>query len=108
MTVLPRLFSSVNSLPTVALVRRSHLASESVLTAAALKLDRVQRHVERSGRGMELTAKSFRSRIPAIERRTQTDSLHSVSTSVYVSLISRLIAPAACNPGFQSEDICST
>jgi two-component system copper resistance phosphate regulon response regulator CusR len=42
-----------------ALVRRSHLASESVLTAADLKLDRVQRHVERSGRGIELTGKEF-------------------------------------------------
>ena len=42
-----------------ALVRRSHLASELVLTAADLKLDRVQRHVERSDRGIELTGKEF-------------------------------------------------
>jgi len=42
-----------------ALVRRSHLPSESVLIAADLKLDRVQRHVERSGRGIELTGKEF-------------------------------------------------
>ena len=33
-----------------ALVRRSHLPSESVLTVADLKLDRVQRLVERAGR----------------------------------------------------------
>ncbi|HEY3974095.1 MAG TPA: response regulator transcription factor [Candidatus Sulfotelmatobacter sp.] len=42
-----------------ALVRRSHLPSESVLTAADLKLDRVQRLVERCGRRIELTAKEF-------------------------------------------------
>src|SRR5579863_10440371 len=42
-----------------ALVRRSHLPSESVLLAGDLKLDRVQRLVERSGRRIELTAKEF-------------------------------------------------
>src|SRR6266516_259977 len=42
-----------------ALVRRSHLPSESVLTAADLKLDRVQRLVERAGRRIDLTAKEF-------------------------------------------------
>src|SRR5579863_1986721 len=42
-----------------ALIRRSHLPSESVLLAADLKLDRVQRLVERSGRRIELTAKEF-------------------------------------------------
>jgi DNA-binding response OmpR family regulator len=42
-----------------ALVRRSHLPSESVLTAADLKLDRVQRLVERAGRRIELTSKEF-------------------------------------------------
>ena len=42
-----------------ALLRRSHLPSESVLTAADLKLDRVQRQVERGGRRIELTAKEF-------------------------------------------------
>ncbi|HEV2487106.1 MAG TPA: response regulator transcription factor [Terracidiphilus sp.] len=42
-----------------ALVRRSHLPSESVLTLADLKLDRVQRMVERAGRRVELTAKEF-------------------------------------------------
>ena len=42
-----------------ALLRRSHLPSESVLTAADLKLDRVQRLVERAGRRIELTAKEF-------------------------------------------------
>src|SRR5579872_6924465 len=42
-----------------ALVRRSHLPSESVLTAGDLKLDRVQRIVERAGRRIELTTKEF-------------------------------------------------
>src|SRR5437660_2288853 len=42
-----------------ALVRRSHLPSESVLIAADLKLDRVQRLVERAGRRIELTAKEY-------------------------------------------------
>src|SRR5579864_5974452 len=42
-----------------ALVRRSHLPSESVLVAADLKLDRVQRLVERVGRRIDLTAKEF-------------------------------------------------
>ena len=42
-----------------ALVRRSHLPSESVLTAADLKLDRVQHIVERAGRRIDLTAKEF-------------------------------------------------
>ncbi|MGP0020521.1 MAG: response regulator [Candidatus Sulfotelmatobacter sp.] len=42
-----------------ALVRRSHLPSESVLLAADLKLDRVQRLVERAGRRIELTTKEF-------------------------------------------------
>jgi two-component system copper resistance phosphate regulon response regulator CusR len=92
-----------------ALVRRSHLASESVLTAADLKLDRVQRHVERSGRGIELTGKEFSvlEYLLLNTGRRLTRSI-SVSTSVYVSLISRLIAPAVCNLGFQSQDIRST
>jgi len=42
-----------------ALIRRSHLPSESVLTVADLKLDRVQRVVERAGLKIELTAKEF-------------------------------------------------
>jgi DNA-binding response OmpR family regulator len=42
-----------------ALVRRSHLPSESVLTVADLKLDRVQHLVERGGLRIELTAKEF-------------------------------------------------
>jgi DNA-binding response OmpR family regulator len=42
-----------------ALVRRSHLPSESVLTVADLKLDRVQRLVERAGKRIDLTAKEF-------------------------------------------------
>ncbi len=42
-----------------ALVRRSHLPSESVLVAADLKLDRVQRLVERAGLRIELTGKEF-------------------------------------------------
>jgi DNA-binding response OmpR family regulator len=42
-----------------ALVRRSHLPSESVLSVADLKLDRVERRVERAGRRIELTTKEF-------------------------------------------------
>jgi two-component system, OmpR family, copper resistance phosphate regulon response regulator CusR len=42
-----------------ALLRRSHLPSESVLTVQDLKLDRVERRVERSGRRIELTTKEF-------------------------------------------------
>ena len=42
-----------------ALVRRSHLPSESVLMAADLKLDRVQRMVERAGSRIDLTTKEF-------------------------------------------------
>ena len=42
-----------------ALVRRSHVPSESVLVAADLRLDRVQRLVERAGRRIELTGKEF-------------------------------------------------
>jgi DNA-binding response OmpR family regulator len=42
-----------------ALLRRSHLPSESVLTVADLKLDRVQHVVERAGRRIDLTAKEF-------------------------------------------------
>jgi DNA-binding response OmpR family regulator len=42
-----------------ALIRRSHLPSESVLAVADLKLDRVQRMVERGGLRIELTAKEF-------------------------------------------------
>lgn len=42
-----------------ALVRRSHLPSESVLTVADLKLDRVEHLVERAGRRIDLTTKEF-------------------------------------------------
>ncbi len=42
-----------------ALVRRSHLPSESVLAVADLKLDRVAHLVERAGRRIELTTKEF-------------------------------------------------
>ena len=42
-----------------ALVRRSHLPSESVMLAGDLKLDRVQRLVERAGRRINLTGKEF-------------------------------------------------
>jgi len=42
-----------------ALIRRSHLPSESVLTVADLRLDRVQRLVERAGLKIELTGKEF-------------------------------------------------
>jgi DNA-binding response OmpR family regulator len=42
-----------------ALLRRSHLPSESVLKVRDLSLDRVERKVERAGRNIELTAKEF-------------------------------------------------
>jgi len=42
-----------------ALIRRSHLPSESVLAVGDLKLDRVQHLVERAGLRIELTAKEF-------------------------------------------------
>lgn len=42
-----------------ALLRRSHLPSESVLVVGDLKLDRVQRIVERAGKRIELTVKEF-------------------------------------------------
>lgn len=42
-----------------ALLRRSHLPSESVLKVRDLSLDRVERKVERAGRPIELTTKEF-------------------------------------------------
>ncbi len=42
-----------------ALLRRSHLPSESVLTVLDLSLDRVERKVQRGGRPIELTVKEF-------------------------------------------------
>ncbi len=42
-----------------ALLRRSHLPSESVLAVGDLKLDRVEHRVERAGRRIELTTKEF-------------------------------------------------
>ena len=42
-----------------ALLRRSHLPAASVLTVADLKLDRVERKVERAAKRIELTSKEF-------------------------------------------------
>jgi DNA-binding response OmpR family regulator len=42
-----------------ALLRRSHLPSESVLTVRDLNMDRVERKVQRGGRPIELTTKEF-------------------------------------------------
>ena len=42
-----------------ALLRRSHLPSESMLVVGDLKLDRVEHRCERAGRKIELTAKEF-------------------------------------------------
>jgi two-component system, OmpR family, copper resistance phosphate regulon response regulator CusR len=42
-----------------ALLRRSHLPSEAVLTVGDLKLDRVGRRVERAGKRIELTSREF-------------------------------------------------
>jgi DNA-binding response OmpR family regulator len=41
------------------LLRRSHLPSESILAIDDLKLDRIEHHVERSGRRIDLTTKEF-------------------------------------------------
>jgi two-component system, OmpR family, copper resistance phosphate regulon response regulator CusR len=42
-----------------ALLRRSHMPAESILTVEDLKLDRVGRRVERAGQRIELTSKEF-------------------------------------------------
>jgi two-component system, OmpR family, copper resistance phosphate regulon response regulator CusR len=42
-----------------ALLRRSHVPAESVLKVDDLRLDRVERRVERAGRRIELTSKEF-------------------------------------------------
>jgi two-component system, OmpR family, copper resistance phosphate regulon response regulator CusR len=42
-----------------ALLRRSHLPAASVLSVADLKMDRVERRVERAGKRIELTSKEF-------------------------------------------------
>src|SRR4051794_19597511 len=42
-----------------ALLRRSHLPAESILAVEDLKLDRVERRVERGGKRIELTSKEF-------------------------------------------------
>ena len=57
---LPKPFSfSELSARIRALLRRSHLPSESVLVVEDLKLDRVEHRAERAGRRIELTAKEF-------------------------------------------------
>ncbi|MGA9392573.1 MAG: response regulator [Candidatus Sulfotelmatobacter sp.] len=57
---LPKPFSfSELSARIRALLRRSHLPSESVLVVEDLKLDRVEHRVERAGRRIELTSKEF-------------------------------------------------
>jgi two-component system copper resistance phosphate regulon response regulator CusR len=57
---LPKPFSfSELSARIRALLRRSHLPSESVLAIADLKLDRIEHRVERSGLRIDLTAKEF-------------------------------------------------
>jgi chemotaxis protein MotB len=57
---LPKPFSfSELSARIRALLRRSHLPSESVLMVEDLKLDRVEHRAERAGRRIELTSKEF-------------------------------------------------
>jgi len=57
---LPKPFSfSELSARIRALLRRSHLPSESVLVVEDLHLDRVEHRAERAGRRIELTAKEF-------------------------------------------------
>ncbi len=57
---LPKPFSfSELSARVRALLRRSHMPSETILKMADLKLDRTQRTVERAGRRIDLTTKEF-------------------------------------------------
>jgi two-component system, OmpR family, copper resistance phosphate regulon response regulator CusR len=42
-----------------ALLRRSHLPAAAVLSVADLKIDRIERRVERAGKRIELTSKEF-------------------------------------------------
>ncbi len=57
---LPKPFSfSELSARIRALLRRSHLPSQSVLVIDDLKLDRIEHRVERSGRRIDLTTKEF-------------------------------------------------
>jgi DNA-binding response OmpR family regulator len=57
---LPKPFSfSELSARIRALLRRSHLPSESVIVVDDLKLDRVEHRAERAGRRIELTSKEF-------------------------------------------------
>ncbi|HZW81157.1 MAG TPA: response regulator [Candidatus Deferrimicrobiaceae bacterium] len=57
---LPKPFSfSELSARIRALLRRSHLPSESVMMVEDLKLDRVEHRAERAGRRIELTSKEF-------------------------------------------------
>jgi DNA-binding response OmpR family regulator len=57
---LPKPFSfSELSARVRALLRRSHLPSESILAIDDLKLDRIEHRVERSGRRIDLTTKEF-------------------------------------------------
>jgi len=57
---LPKPFSfSELSARIRALLRRSHLPSESVLVVDDLKLDRVEHRAERAGRRIDLTSKEF-------------------------------------------------
>jgi DNA-binding response OmpR family regulator len=57
---LPKPFSfSELSARIRALLRRSHLPSESVLVIDDLKLDRVEHRAERAGRRIDLTSKEF-------------------------------------------------
>jgi two-component system copper resistance phosphate regulon response regulator CusR len=57
---LPKPFSfSELSARIRALLRRSHLPSESVLAVEDLKLDRVEHRAERAGRRIDLTSKEF-------------------------------------------------
>jgi DNA-binding response OmpR family regulator len=57
---LPKPFSfSELSARIRALLRRSHLPSESVLVVEDLKLDRLEHRAERAGRTIDLTSKEF-------------------------------------------------
>ena len=85
---LPKPFSfSELSAGIRALLRRSHLPSESVLIVEDLKLDRVERRAERAGRRIELTSKEFSlPRISDAERRPPSLTRHDHRTRLEPNL----------------------
>ncbi len=75
-----------------ALVRRSHLPSESVLTLGDLALDWVQRLVERAGRKIELTTKEF-----TLLEYLMRNAGHSVTRSMIIEHVRNLTFDTTTN-----------